>query len=87
MLNLTLKNTRWTGALSIDKNAAATDPKGTVNVKIDEGSSWVLTGDSTVTTLETTAPFEEWSYPDCIKSVKIKIKVQRKSFIGVIILQ
>ena len=52
MLNLTLKNTRWTGALSIDKNAAATDPKGTVNVKIDEGSSWVLTGDSTVTTLE-----------------------------------
>lgn len=27
MLNLTLKNTRWTGALSIDKNAAATDPK------------------------------------------------------------
>lgn len=57
MLNLTLKNTRWTGALSIDKNAAATDPKGTVNVKIDEGSSWALTGDSTVTTLETTAPF------------------------------
>lgn len=52
MLNLTLKNTRWTGALSIDKNAAATDPKGTVNVKIDEGSSWALTGDSTVTTLE-----------------------------------
>ena len=43
--------TIWTGAASIEQNAAGTTSDAPVNVNIDATSSWVVTGDSTVSNL------------------------------------
>ena len=44
-------STIWTGAVSIEQNAAGSTSDAPVNVNIDATSSWVVTGDSTVSNL------------------------------------
>lgn len=47
-----LEGTTWTGAASIEDNSAATSTTGSpITVNVDADSSWVVTGDSTVSNL------------------------------------
>ncbi|MGI6178107.1 MAG: beta strand repeat-containing protein [Eubacterium sp.] len=51
-LNLYLQDsTTYTGAITIEENANGTSDGSGITVNVDSGSTWVVTGDSTVTNL------------------------------------
>ena len=45
------EGTVWTGTVQDDESSVTTTGDGTCNLTIDEGSTWIVTGDSTLTSL------------------------------------
>ena len=45
------EGTLWTGSVQDDESSVTTTGDGTCNLTIDEGSTWIVTGDSTLTSL------------------------------------
>ena len=45
------EGTVWTGSVQDDESSVTTTGDGTCNLTIDEGSTWIVTGDSTLTSL------------------------------------
>ncbi|MEE1275339.1 MAG: hypothetical protein UHI81_12685, partial [Olegusella sp.] len=46
-----LDDSTWTGAASIEENAAGSTSEAPVTVNVEDGSTWVVTADSTVSAL------------------------------------